>query len=132
MDQCGSCGDDIIPFAALSKVVQRTVQHTTNQLPSSYLLRQAFTCVHDDEDTYQQQRHKQHQGFASLLTDPNHYIEQDINTDDTLQYYLQPTSSQSYYYRRPKPNCILSAVTSGIRGAVVGSVFGGAMGKFFF
>lgn len=41
-----------------------------------------------------------------------------------------------YYYRK-SPNCVAVAVTSGIRGMVVGSVFGGAIGtslslSFFF
>lgn len=37
-------------------------------------------------------------------------------------------NARSYYFQRA-PNCFVVAMTSGVRGAVVGSVFGGAMGS---
>lgn len=41
---------------------------------------------------------------------------------------LVQTAMGQHYYRR-QPNCLMVAVSSGMRGAVVGSVFGAAMGK---
>lgn len=54
-----------------------------------------------------------------------------LNTTNPPQVELTETGAGSYYYRR-QPNCFAVAVTSGMRGLVVGSVFGGAMGMLIY
>lgn len=51
----------------------------------------------------------------------------DFKQDGVSQVEIVHTGSR---YGIPQPNCLAVGITNGIRGAVIGSVFGGAMGMF--
>lgn len=62
-------------------------------------------------------------GFGQL---PLHTTELKVRGDDPY-YSLVETSA--FRYRQRQANCLAVGVSNAIRGAAVGSVFGGAMGK---
>lgn len=55
-------------------------------------------------------------------------LENALFTTDVLPNTNVAHAALAPYYYRKSPNCLSVAVTSGIRGMVVGTVFGGAIG----
>lgn len=104
-------------FSFLSDFSRSRYQSQNRQSPSrSSLLYHAFDFDHNDN------HHSQ--GISVALENALYVPAKESHLS------LTPTPVSSYYLRR-QPNCISVAVTSGLRGIVVGSVFGGAMGMSF-
>lgn len=116
--QCEAC-DRVLPtqlsllpylIANRSKFCPPTPQHVDP--PCSSLLTQAFDPHQTPSDS---------QGVKVALENAL------FTTDVIPNTNVAHTALAPYYYRRA-PNCLSVAVTSGIRGMVVGTVFGGAIG----
>lgn len=113
MSKCDTCGD-IFPFAALSRIAERSVNYheQINERRPSMLMHQAFRNKYPNGD-----------GTSLSCVLENAVYDPSQGSSNTQ---LIPTASSYYYVRQP--NCLSVALHSGMRGAVVGGVFGGAMG----
>lgn len=113
--ECESCRH-VLPLRFLSDVIElsSSLSPTQTRPPfKSALLHDAFVANSKENSS---------PGVASILT---HTVD---NTPHRSELPLVNTAVSPYYYRR-KPNCFAVAISNGVRGMVVGSVFGGAIGK---